>query len=149
MAESPSAGGSATASSGGQSATGSAHSGTLSAVIPSIASTGPRRRATTNIKSNVGRREMKEYPLTESDIETLGLTKGGATFFFSAGSLLLGFVLNQFKDASWAAITTSLSSPLPASALGAAVVCFLVGGYLWFRNGSTIRRIKQEVKFDN
>jgi hypothetical protein len=92
---------------------------------------------------------VKEYPLTESDIETLGLTKGGATFFFSAGSLLFGFVLNQVRDVSWAALTTSLPSPIPASALGAAVVCFLVGVYLWSRNGSTIRRIKQEVKFES
>lgn len=92
---------------------------------------------------------MKEYPLTESDIETLGLTKGGATFFFSAGSLLIGFVLNQIKDVTWDAVKVSLSAPVPASAVGAAVVCFLVGGYLWFRNGSTIRRIKQEVKFDD
>lgn len=91
---------------------------------------------------------MKEYPLTESDIETLGLTKGGATFFFSVGSLLVGFVSNQVKGATWDALIDGLSSPVLAFAIGAAVVCFAVGGYLWFRNGSTIRRIKQEVKFD-
>jgi len=43
----------------------------------------------------------------------------------------------------------SLSSPAYSFALGAAVTIFLVGIWLWVRNGSTIRRIKNEVKFDN
>jgi hypothetical protein len=93
---------------------------------------------------------VKEYPLTESDIETLGLTKGGATFFFSTATLLIGFVLNNVKDvATWDLAWQRLESPLTAGATGAAIVCFVVGGYLWYRNGSAIRRIKQEVKFDS
>jgi hypothetical protein len=116
---------------------------------PATSTAGRARRATTNIRPNVGKREVKEYPLTESDIENLGLTKGGATFFFSVGSLLLGFVLNRIKDASsWDAFANGMSSPVSAFAVGAAAVCYLVGAYLWFRNGSTIRRIKQEMKFD-
>ena len=93
---------------------------------------------------------MNEYPLTDSDIETLGLTKGGSTFFFSMGTLLVGAALNKIGEINtWAKLEQTLSAPLTAAALGAALICFVVGGYLWYRNGSTIRRIKKEVKFDN
>lgn len=108
------------------------------------------RRPTTNIRPNVGRRDMKEYPLTDSDIETLGLTRGGATFFFSVGTLLLGLALNKFNEIdSWNKLIQILSTPLNAGALGAAIVCFGTGAYLWHRNGSAIRRIKSEVRFDS
>lgn len=92
---------------------------------------------------------MKEYPLTDSDIETLGLTKGGATFFFSAGSLLVGFVLNQIKEMTWAGIGATLASPVATFALGAAFACFVAGGLLWWQNGSAVRRIKAEVTFED
>jgi hypothetical protein len=92
---------------------------------------------------------MKEYPLTDSDIETLGMTKGGSTFFFAVGSVLVGFISNHVSATTWDAFTASLGTPIYAAALGATVVCFLAGGYLWYRNGSTIRRIKDEVKFDS
>jgi hypothetical protein len=91
---------------------------------------------------------MKEYPLTDSDIETLGLTKGGATFFFSGGSLLVGFILHRIDTASWDMFKASVALPLTAGAVGAAIVCFFVGSYLWWQNGSAVRRIKNEVKFD-
>lgn len=107
------------------------------------------RRPTTNIRPNVGKRDMKEYPLTDSDIETLGLTKGGSTFFFSIASLLIGYVFNTVKDAAtWELAWQRIAAPLSAAAIGAAIVCVIVASYLWYRNGSTIRRIKHEVKFD-
>jgi hypothetical protein len=92
---------------------------------------------------------MKEYPLTDSDIETLGLTKGGAAVCFSISTFLLGFIGNKLDPSTWESAMQSLSSPAYSFALGAAVTIFLVGIWLWVRNGSTIRRIKNEVKFDN
>lgn len=130
---------------GASGAMGSVPQGSARSAAASVAR---QRRPNTNIRPNVGRRDMKEYPLTDSDIETLGLTKGGATFFFSAASALLGFVGNQIKLFSWDGVTTSLAQPVPAFALGAAAICFLVGVYLWVANGSAIRRIKREVQFE-
>jgi hypothetical protein len=62
----------------------------------------------------------------------------------------VGFVLNTVKDApTWDSVWQRLAAPLTAGAIGAAIVSFAVGGYLWYKNGSTIRRIKDEVKFDS
>jgi hypothetical protein len=102
---------------GAPGAVGGSGSEPTDASRPAVGSTGRQRRATTNIRPNVGKREVKEYPLTESDIETLGLTKGGSTFFFSLATLLIGFVLNSVNESStwdvfcWRADITEL---LPA-----------------------------------
>ena len=63
-------------------------------------------------------------------------------------TFLLGFIGNRQDPSTWESAMQSLSSPAYSFALGAAVTIFLVGIWLWVRNGSTIRRIKNEVKFD-
>jgi len=64
-------------------------------------------------------------------------------------TFLLGFIGNRQDPSTWESAMQSLSSPAYSFALRAAVTIFLVGIWLWVRNGSTIRRIKNEVKFDN
>src|SRR5690348_9327242 len=85
------------AASGGGMPTGPAAGGTVTKPRPP---TGSQARRSSGLTPSRGRRLMREYPLTDSDLHDLRNIGIGAVFFFTVGGIAIG---------AWSNIVTSMA----------------------------------------
>lgn len=99
-----------------------------------------------------GRRNVKAYPVTGSDLHSIGALSGLATVAFSIGTGLLGYAFDVTESLSIAGdvppATSGFWSGLRWGFVIAGVVCYIGGAILWKVRGSTIRDIKTNTTFD-
>jgi hypothetical protein len=113
----------------------------------------PRRRraAGSGFDRRSGRREMKEYPLTEGELNELATLGIGATIAFAIMSALLGFAVDVTKDFAFEdvpAAAKSFWSGLRLAALLFAAASGALGiGLLW-RGRNRLRQIKRSTRHD-
>jgi hypothetical protein len=111
---------------------------------------GEPRRKPAGLAPQRGRRELKEYPLTDSDIHDLRNIGAGATFCFSVGSLCLGFWSNLYASLAFSDVAKNLLEAGTArqqDALIGAIFFYLVGMILVIMGYTRVADIKAEVDF--
>jgi hypothetical protein len=99
-----------------------------------------------------GKRHVKAYPITESELSEIGTLRGLSTFCFSVSSALLGFGGNMFVS-----YLSAPSEPIRnnstdwktgiISALGVALVFLLIGAFLMYKGHTKIADINRETLF--
>jgi hypothetical protein len=89
---------------------------------------------------------MKQYPLTETELTSLGNTSAASTFCFWLGGALVGFGISLHKDLAFAQGVPSGTSSLADTVKLICLVgggCFLIAGAALFLYG---RRTLDEIK---
>lgn len=111
----------------------------------------PARRGSTYVAKG-GRRSVKAYPVTESELSNLGLLQAGSTACFSLATFLIGIWLNVAQG-----IALQTGAPATEVAYWTALrIAFLIGGLLFAVVGlglvvfgqHKIRQIKNETAHD-
>ena len=112
--------------------------------------TAPPRRRPSGLVPQRGRRELKEYPLTDSDMHDLRNIGAGATFCFSLGSLCLGFWSNLYASLAFSDVAKNLLAVGTArqqDALIGAIFFYCIGAILVVMGFTRVADIKAEVDF--
>lgn len=99
-----------------------------------------------------GKRTVKAYPVTDSDIRSIGALSGLAAAAFSIGTGLAGFAFDVTESISMstgvASGTVGFWSGIRWGFIAAAIVCYIGGAVLWWVRGSTIRDIRENTTFE-
>lgn len=114
----------------------------------------PRKPKRTSLDRIPGRRPMREYPLTEDDLDTIGLLQGAAAISFGASGTCFGLFLSvrmavDFAGNGVSATKISWWAGLSAGALIVAAALFVAGWLLRGQGKTRINRIKQETVHDD
>lgn len=100
-----------------------------------------------------GRRPMKEYPLTEGELNELAGIGMLATVCFSLAAALFGFAVDVSKDIAFStalpATVATFWGALRGGAMVLAVILALVGGAFVLRGRSRLNAIKRETDHGN
>lgn len=111
----------------------------------------PRKRGGSTQDLSHGRMAVKIYPLSEDQLENIGLQRGISAACFALAGTCFGFGLNVVKDlqinsgtseavfARWQAISYI--------SMGCALVLACLGGYFWWRGQNTISKIDARTTF--
>jgi hypothetical protein len=98
-----------------------------------------------------GDREVKVYPVNETEMETLSHLGADATLLFSIASGLLGFGINTIISLTLAGGVSPFVSGVYWSAivlcLLGSVACFIYAGTKWKQRNNTLTRVKSETVF--
>lgn len=112
----------------------------------------PRRRPA-GLAPQRGRREMKEYPLTDSDLHNLRNMGAGAALCFSAGSICLGVWSNIITSMTFASDVpkelVSLWAGRQTDMAIATVAFYAIGVVLVFMGYTRVEEIKSQVEFSD
>lgn len=120
---------------------------------PAVVNSQPDPATLATISFDQGKRRMRQYPLTESELTALGNTGAAATACFSIGGALVGFSVNLYKDTKLAQGLTADQVAMAGTINTACLVvgiCFLVVGAVLFLYGRrTLDKIKAETTFND
>lgn len=150
------AAGTSSASGAGQTVAGAPNvAGGGAAGVPVENAPTPQRRKQkrTSLDRIPGRRPMKEYPLTEDDLDTIGLLQGSATIAFGAAGTCFGLFLSvrmaiDFAGSGISQRTMGWWAGLAFGALAAAILLAAAGFFLRYKGRTRINRIKQDTIHD-
>lgn len=106
----------------------------------------------TKTRHRPGVLSLKEYPITEDTLNNIGTLRLSAAFWFSVGSLALGFALSSLQSlfftgnvsdtarAVWITITIITGI--------IALIAYAAGGFYFFRGQSVIQFVKDNTSHD-
>jgi len=111
----------------------------------------PRQPIGSTITPNYGKRNVKSYPLTESELNEIGSLRTQTTVLFSIGTGCCSFswslVQDIFKSTKWDSLTWEIF-PLLAYVLFAVGLLLCLFGFVSFRSSKTkVDNIKKETNF--
>lgn len=131
-------------------------SGTSGKAVPkartgTIPSTGaPPVISGTGFNRIPGRRDMKEYPLTEGELNELAYTGGFGTLFFSLAAFLLGLWIDVSKDIALSPEVSEAErafwNAVKVGCLIGAAVAVLIAVLMFWRGYHRLSQIKKETK---
>jgi hypothetical protein len=96
-----------------------------------------------------GVRELREYPITAEELESLGLLHAGSTAAFTFAGACFGFWLNGVQTAALS-VGVKLEelaywNALHTVALGLSIISVAIGLVLYLKRGSQLSKIKKST----
>lgn len=120
-------------------------SGGSSGVPAKSGAGGSGRRQTSAFDSKPGRREMKEYPLTYTELIGLGVISVFSTIFFSIGTFLFSTYLDIKKDLAFSVDisgeTRAYWMALETTSFWGAIIFIVLAGVTIIFNGIALKHI--------
>jgi hypothetical protein len=95
---------------------------------------------------------VKEYPVTEQTLNSIGTLRISAAFWFAVGSLAFGFALSCWQSLSLAsdvdAATKATWVVYRNVGFAAAAISYLAGGFYFFKGKGVIDYVKENTTHD-